>query len=66
MVNGSTQEFICSNVGCDEDVDPRRHAIGYTTCLYCGSPDVKRTITIPYNKGTYQLITDDGLDELRK
>jgi len=64
MNNG--QEIICSNPGCVEDVHPKRFELGYTTCIYCGSPDKKRTITIPYNKGTYQLITDDGLDELRK
>lgn len=59
------EPIICSNSDCEEDVHPKRFELGFTTCIYCGSPEKKRTITIPYNKGSYQLITDDGLDELR-
>jgi len=58
--------IICSNTECEEDVNPKRFELGFTTCIYCGSPERKRTITIPYNKGAYQLITDDGLGELKR
>jgi len=62
----AVKEIICSKAGCKEEVDPRRFAIGFTTCMWCGSPEPKRTISIPYNKGTYQLITKAGLEEMRK
>lgn len=66
MMSGNIREIRCSNSGCLEEVDPKRFALGLTTCIWCGSDEPRRTISIPYNKGAYQLITDDGLDEMRK
>lgn len=60
------KKIVCTTLGCIEEVDPRRFAIGLTTCMWCGSPEPRRTITIPYNKGAYQLITEAGLKELSK
>jgi hypothetical protein len=49
-----------------EEVDPRRIALGYTTCLVCGEIEAKQEIerkskrvAIAYDKGNYQYITDD-------
>lgn len=58
------QYIKCSKPGCEEEVDPARHALGYRTCIYCGSSNPTRTISIPYNKGAYQLITEEGLNDI--
>jgi hypothetical protein len=54
--------FDC--VICEEDVDPRRVALGYKTCLECGgrAANVERarkaTCSAPaFNKGAYQYVT---------
>jgi hypothetical protein len=55
-----------------EEVDPRRVALGYNTCLICGEVEAqkeidlkKERIAIAYDKGAYQYITDDtDLEEL--
>jgi hypothetical protein len=52
---------------CDmEEIDPRRLALGYTTCLTCGAEEAKieserksRRIAIAYDKGAYQYITEE-------
>jgi len=62
----NTEEIICSNEECEENVDPRRYALGYPTCMYCGSSEPKRTIAIPYNKGAYQLIDRDMVKDIGK
>jgi len=45
---------------CGEEVDARRIALGYTTCLVCGDKEAKqRRFTIaPINKSNYMMITD--------
>ena len=45
---------------CGEEVDVRRIALGYTSCLTCGDKQarsVKRCV-VPLNKSNYMLITD--------
>lgn len=62
MENRMTEFFDC--VICEEDVDPRRAALGYKTCLECGgrAANVERarkaTCSAPaFNKGAYQYVT---------
>ena len=45
---------------CGEEVDARRIALGYQTCLQCGDKEAKqRRFTIaPINKSNYMMITD--------
>lgn len=45
---------------CGEEVDARRIALGYQTCLRCGDVEAKkRKFTIaPINKSNYMMITD--------
>lgn len=50
----------CSN--CGDDIDPRRVAIGYRLCLWCGeeaatSERKSWTVVQEYTKGNYQFIT---------
>jgi len=66
MSEKESRSIPCSNIDCREDIDPRRYALGFKTCIWCGSDEPKRTISIPYNKGSYQLITEAGLDELKQ
>jgi len=45
---------------CGNEIDIRRIAIGYMTCLACGDKQarsVKRCV-VPLNKSNYMLITD--------
>ena len=59
---------------CDEPFNPKRAALGYTTCLDCGEQaarkivDQRRSQLAPlYNKGAYQFITPgDSLRSLGK
>jgi hypothetical protein len=48
---------------CGEEVDARRIALGYQTCLICGDKEAKaRRFTIaPINKSNYMMITDREL-----
>lgn len=39
-------------VKCGEDYSPKRRALGYRTCLDCGSPAIKPCI-IPVAKSNY-------------
>ena len=50
----------CSN--CGDDIDPRRVAIGYRLCLWCGEEAATTerrgwTVVQEYTKGNYQFIT---------
>lgn len=45
---------------CSDDVNPRRWALGFKTCLQCGersARQVKQCI-VPLSKGAYQPIRD--------
>ena len=48
---------------CGEEVDARRIALGYQTCLRCGEIEAKkRKFTVaPINKSNYMMITDISL-----
>lgn len=44
---------------CGEEIDHRRVALGYFSCLVCGEKNakkVKHIVQIPYSKGAYQYI----------
>ena len=50
-------------VRCEEEVNPRRAALGYKTCLDCGAVDANREarqkarrIAPAFNKGAYQYV----------
>lgn len=42
----------CSNSACDNEVNPKRIALGYSTCLECGTPRVEFLI-VPVPKSNY-------------
>lgn len=45
---------------CDEPINDRRSALGYTTCLHCGEKEartVKHTV-VPMHKSNYTVISD--------
>ena len=55
--------FLC--VVCADHIDPRRAALGYKLCLWCGEDAAKAEsrqkasmVQIPYSKGAYQYIYD--------
>lgn len=62
MIKTPTAIIICKTPGCEEEIQPNRAALGYKTCIYCGSPINKYTVAIPYNKGTYQLIPESEIN----
>jgi hypothetical protein len=48
-------------IHCDDDIDPRRAALGYKLCLFCGEEAAKEerkgwTIA-PLHKSNYMLLT---------
>jgi len=45
---------------CGDEINPRRAALGYTTCLPCGDYLARQVTfcTVPLNKGNYMLITN--------
>jgi len=49
-------------VNCDDDIDPRRVALGYRVCLMCGEEaarEERRSWTIvPMHKSNYVLLTN--------
>ena len=54
---------MLENCKCGNPINPKRVAAGYYVCLECGEARAKEArmgwcISIPYNKGAYQLITD--------
>lgn len=49
---------------CGDTYPPQRLALGYRTCLDCGDAaarEVKFTVTIPYSKGAYQVVSREDL-----
>jgi len=47
-------------VSCGDDVEAKRYAIGYRTCLWCGEEEArqyKHTI-VPMPKSNYIVVTD--------
>ena len=50
-------------VRCGDDVETKRHDIGYKTCLWCGEEEArlyKHTI-VPMPKSNYIVVTDMSL-----
>jgi hypothetical protein len=49
-------------IHCDDDIDPRRAALGYRLCLFCGEEaarEERRGWTIvPMHKSNYVLLVD--------
>jgi len=49
-------------IHCDDDIDPRRVALGYKLCLFCGEEaarEERRGWTIvPMHKSNYVLLVD--------
>jgi ribosomal protein L37AE/L43A len=48
---------------CGDDIEPRRYALGYRTCLWCGEEQArnyKHTI-VPMPKSNYIVVTDLAL-----
>lgn len=50
---------------CGEDIDPRRSALGYRVCIWCGEESARQerkswTVIIEYNKGAYQFVTSSA------
>lgn len=54
----------CTKEGCGNEVNPKRWALGYRTCLKCGSPLKQFTVAPAYNKGGLQLISPDMLEHI--
>lgn len=58
------EEIPCVTEDCEGSVAPARSALGYKTCLKCGSPDPVRTVAPSFNKGPYQLIPLDCVKDI--
>lgn len=51
-------DVMCAAPDCEELIDPKRVALGYKTCIYCGSPRKQFTVAIAANKGAYEVIPE--------
>jgi hypothetical protein len=51
---------------CGDEFSDKRAKLGYKTCLKHGELPKAYTISIPYNKGPYQLITPSGVKHIGK
>jgi hypothetical protein len=49
-------------IHCDDDIDPRRAALGYKLCLFCGEEaareERKGWTVVPMHKSNYVLLVD--------
>lgn len=59
---GQVKALLHTCTECDDDIDPRRVAIGYRLCLWCGEEAASQarkswTVVQEYTKGNYQFIT---------
>ena len=59
---GQVKALLHTCTECGDDIDPRRVAIGYRLCLWCGEEAATTerrgwTVVQEYTKGTYQFIT---------
>ena len=55
-------------IECDADFNPKRHKLGYNTCLECGDKKAaeqtrrKSMCTAPaYNKGAYMYVSSSSM-----
>lgn len=51
---------------CGEEFSYKRAKLGYSTCLEHGETQKIFTVSIPYNKGPYQLITKSNVRDIGK
>lgn len=56
-VNNEAEGQECVTGGCGNWVPEERVALGYHTCIECGSPKEEFTVAPAYNKGAYQLVS---------
>lgn len=59
---GQVKTLLYTCTECGDDIDPRRVAIGYRLCLWCGEEAATSerkgwTVVQEYTKGNYQFIT---------
>lgn len=59
---GQVKTLLHTCTECGDDIDPRRVAIGYRLCLWCGEEAATTerrgwTVVQEYTKGNYQFIT---------
>ena len=59
---GQVKQTLHTCTECGDDIDPRRVAIGYRLCLWCGEEAATTerrgwTVVQEYTKGNYQFIT---------
>ena len=50
---------------CGEDIDPRRSALGYRVCIWCGEESARQerkswTVVQEYTKGNYMFVTSSA------
>lgn len=55
---------LCIKEGCGEEVNPKRWALGYRTCLEHGEKQKEYLVAPAYNKGGLQLITESGIKDI--
>lgn len=51
---------------CGEEYPDKRKQLGYNTCLEHAELKKEFTVSIPYNKGSYQLITLENIKYIGK
>ena len=59
---GQVKTLLHACTECGDDIDPRRVALGYRLCLWCGEEAATSerkgwTVVQEYTKGNYQFIT---------
>tara|TARA_R110000737_G_scaffold246758_1_gene257035 strand:+ start:50 stop:253 length:204 start_codon:yes stop_codon:yes gene_type:complete len=60
--NNFTINPACTS--CGENYNIKRHELGYSTCLSCGSKKNTYTVAPAYSKGAYQLITISSVRDI--
>lgn len=63
---GQVKALLHTCTECGDDIDPRRVAIGYRLCLWCGEEAATTerggwTVVQEYTKGNYQFITPSSV-----
>lgn len=62
---GQMKALLCTCTHCGDDIDPRRVAIGYRVCLWCGEEAASQarkswTVVQEYTKGAYGFVTAEA------
>jgi ribosomal protein L37AE/L43A len=63
---GQVKALLYTCTECGDDIDPRRVALGYRLCLWCGEEAATTerrgwTVVQEYTKGNYQFITPSSV-----